>query len=145
MLACRQSTQEERAHALKAHILDRRGASGNLPEPDFSSTPAQHIPMDITVSLEAARRATLETGNSIPGSHGITRDMLKLAWPHIGPAVTLLYNAWLKLGYHPKKLRTAEVVMIPKPNKRDLTDPRSWRPVALLSCLSMGLERLMAR
>ncbi|CEJ95251.1 hypothetical protein VHEMI10742 [[Torrubiella] hemipterigena] len=139
------STPTERAHALKAHILDRRDASDDLPEPDYSGSPTQQIPMDTTVSLEAARRAVLVTGNTTPGSDGITRDMLKLAWPHIGQAVTLLYNACLEFGYHPKQLRTAEVVMIPKPTKRDLTDPRSWRPIALLSCLSKGLERLIAR
>lgn len=35
--------------------------------------------------------------------------------------------------------------MIPKPDKSNLTDPRSWRPIALLSFLSNGLERLVAR
>lgn len=34
--------------------------------------------------------------------------------------------------------------MLPKPNKRALTSPRSWRPIALLSCLSKGLERHVA-
>ncbi|POS83824.1 hypothetical protein EPUL_004823, partial [Erysiphe pulchra] len=40
---------------------------------------------------------------------------------------------------------SAEVIFIPKPNKRDLTSPRSWRPISLLSCLGKGLERLVAR
>ena len=35
--------------------------------------------------------------------------------------------------------------MLPKLGKRDLTATRSWRPIALLSCLSKGLERLIAR
>ncbi|KAK5989435.1 hypothetical protein PT974_10954 [Cladobotryum mycophilum] len=35
--------------------------------------------------------------------------------------------------------------MIPKPGKRDLTKPRAWRPISLLSCLSKGLERLIAK
>ncbi|CVL08167.1 uncharacterized protein FMAN_14180 [Fusarium mangiferae] len=35
--------------------------------------------------------------------------------------------------------------MIAKPGRRDLTSPRAWRPVSLLSCLSKGLERLIAR
>src|SRR5437667_3687962 len=35
--------------------------------------------------------------------------------------------------------------MISKPGKRDLTDISSWRPIALLSCLGKGLERLLAR
>jgi hypothetical protein len=35
--------------------------------------------------------------------------------------------------------------MIAKPGRRDLTEPRAWRPISLLSCLGKGLERLIAR
>lgn len=37
------SMQIERAHALKAHILDRRDASDGLPASDYSGAPAQQI------------------------------------------------------------------------------------------------------
>ncbi|RKK39565.1 hypothetical protein BFJ69_g18522, partial [Fusarium oxysporum] len=51
----------------------------------------------------------------------------------------------LAIGHHPKPFRAAEVVMIAKPGRRDLTNPRAWRPISLLSCLGKGLERLVAR
>ena len=35
--------------------------------------------------------------------------------------------------------------MLQKPGKTDYTTPKSWRPIALLSCLGKGLERLVAR
>ncbi|KJZ68753.1 hypothetical protein HIM_11851 [Hirsutella minnesotensis 3608] len=35
--------------------------------------------------------------------------------------------------------------MIPKPGKKNLSTPRAWRPISLLSCLGKGLERLIAR
>ena len=35
--------------------------------------------------------------------------------------------------------------MILKAGKRDRSSPRSWRPIALLSCLGKGLERLVAK
>lgn len=35
--------------------------------------------------------------------------------------------------------------MIAKSGRRDLTEPRAWRPISLLSCLGKGLERLVAR
>ncbi|KAL9561813.1 hypothetical protein ACKAV7_014075 [Fusarium commune] len=47
-----------------------------------------------------------------------------------------------KRGFHRVE---AEVVMIAKPGRRDLTKPRAWRPISLLSCLGKGLERLIAR
>ena len=35
--------------------------------------------------------------------------------------------------------------MIPKVGRTDRTSPRSWRPIALLSCIGKGLERTVAR
>ncbi|HQT72233.1 MAG TPA: reverse transcriptase domain-containing protein, partial [Thiobacillus sp.] len=43
------------------------------------------------------------------------------------------------------RFKEAEVVMIEKPGKRDLSKTRAWRPISLLSCLGKGLERLIAR
>ncbi|PWI64383.1 hypothetical protein PCL_10521 [Purpureocillium lilacinum] len=51
----------------------------------------------------------------------------------------------LRLGHHPQPFREAEVVMIAKPGRRNLSTPRAWRPISLLSCLGKGLERLIAR
>jgi len=139
------STQQERASALKEHLLDRRDATDDLARPDLAVRPDRNIPINLEVTLEVTRRAVLGAGNTTPGADGITRNMLKAAWEHIGPAVTALYGACLRLGYHPKDLRSAEIVMIPKPNKRNLSLPGSWRPISLLKCLSKGLERLVAR
>ncbi|KAG0156970.1 hypothetical protein PDIDSM_4153 [Penicillium digitatum] len=41
--------------------------------------------------------------------------------------------------------KVAEVAMIPKVGKKDKSSVRSWRPIALLSCLSKGLERIVAK
>ncbi|OAQ58954.1 reverse transcriptase [Pochonia chlamydosporia 170] len=71
--------------------------------------------------------------------------MLQAIWPSISHVTTLLYNACLTLGYHPTAFKTAEVAMIPKLNKRDLSDVSAWRPISLLSCLSKGLERVIGR
>ena len=35
--------------------------------------------------------------------------------------------------------------MLQKPNKSDLSSPRSYRPIALLSVMGKGLERLLAK
>lgn len=35
--------------------------------------------------------------------------------------------------------------MIPKTGKRIKTEVRSWRPIALLSCVVKGFERLIAK
>lgn len=51
----------------------------------------------------------------------------------------------LAQGHHPQCFRSAILAVIPKPNKADRSSPRSYRPIALLSVLSKGLERLLAR
>jgi hypothetical protein len=35
--------------------------------------------------------------------------------------------------------------MLPKVGKKDKSSVRSWRPIVLLSCISKGLERIIAR
>lgn len=59
--------------------------------------------------------------------------------------MVVLYQRCLASGYHPKAFRRADLVLLLKPNKRDLSSVRSWCHIALLSCLGKGLERLIAR
>ncbi|KJK73387.1 hypothetical protein H634G_11411 [Metarhizium anisopliae BRIP 53293] len=71
--------------------------------------------------------------------------MLRTVWDIIGEHVRRLYEGCLVVGHHPQAFCEAEVVMITKAGKRDLSTPRAWRPISLLSCLGKGLERLLAR
>src|SRR5947207_11721832 len=41
--------------------------------------------------------------------------------------------------------KLAEVAMLLKVGKKDKSSVQSWRPIALLSCISKGLERTIAR
>ncbi|OAA57831.1 Endonuclease/exonuclease/phosphatase [Akanthomyces lecanii RCEF 1005] len=140
------STDVEKAMALRKEKLERRDASDDIADgwqPPVH--PAKEIPFARTISTKEVEKAVLHTGNTTPGSDGITTRMLQAAWPHIARPVTKLYNACLRLGHHPSVFKTAEVVMIPKLNKRDLSKVSTWRPISLLSCLSKGLERVIAR
>ncbi|APA15803.1 hypothetical protein SS1G_09342 [Sclerotinia sclerotiorum 1980 UF-70] len=71
--------------------------------------------------------------------------ILKEAWPLIEPFITRLYLNCIQIGHHPRSFRSAILAIIPKPNKADLSSPRSYRPIALLSVPGKGLERLIAR
>jgi hypothetical protein len=64
--------------------------------------------------------------------------LLRACWHIIGGHVHRLFQACLPFS-------VAEVVMLPKPNKRDLTSARAWRAISLLSSLGKGLEWLVAR
>lgn len=140
------STNKDKARALGQAKLARRTANDDIADPwSHPVTPKTSIPFDRQISYEEARFGLLSTGNTSPGADGITVNMLQTLWPTIGHLVTNIYNACLQQGYCPSAWRTAEVVMIPKPNKRDLTDPSAWRPISLLSCLGKGMERIIAK
>ncbi|XP_044715282.1 endonuclease-reverse transcriptase domain-containing protein [Hirsutella rhossiliensis] len=138
-------TQLEKATALRRATLERRTASDDIPDPWIPVNTDKMIPFPNQVSFEEARDATLRTGNTSPGSDNITVRMLRAVWHAIGSLVHQLYQGCLRIGHHPKPFREAEVVMIAKLGRRDLSTPRAWRPISLLSCLGKGLERLIAR
>ncbi|OAA60200.1 reverse transcriptase [Akanthomyces lecanii RCEF 1005] len=140
------SSNKDKARALGQAKLTRRTANDDIADPwSLTVTPETTISFDRKISYEEARFGLLSAGNTSPGADGITVDMLRNLWPTIGHLVTRIYNACLQQGYCPNAWRTAEVVMIPKPNKRNLTDPSAWRPISLLSCLGKGMERLIAK
>lgn len=94
--------------------------------------------------LDEAAACVTRTGDTSPGTDKITVIALQEFWADVGEYIRALFEQCLRLGHHPLCWRQAEVVMIPKGGKRDLTSVRDWRPIALLSCLSKGLERLVA-
>lgn len=138
-------TQRDKAIALRRATLERRTAHDDIPDPWIPVVTQRIIPFAQQVSLEEVYDATLRTGNTSPGVDNITVKMLRAAWYAIGNLVHRLYQGCLTIGHHPKPFREAEVVMIAKPGRRDLSTPRAWRPISLLSCLGKGLERLIAR
>src|SRR5436190_21429384 len=80
-----------------------------------------------------------------PGIDQIPTKILQVAWPQISNYILPLFQRCLACGHHPAPFRTAILAIIPKPNKADHTSPRSYRPIALLSVLGKGLERLLAK
>ena len=140
------SSNIDKARALGRSKLARRDADDDIADPwrSLEEQPS-HIPFDQHISAAEAKQGLLGTGNTSPGADGITVKMLQAIWPAIGPHVTEIYDACLYQGYCPEGFKKAEVVTIPKPNKRNLSDVSAWRPISLLSCLSKGLERIIAK
>lgn len=140
-------TQLDKANALRRATLERHTTEDDIPDPSTPINASRSIPFSKEVSLEEARISTLRRGNTSPGSDNITVKVLRATWHIIGPHVRRLYEGCLSIGHHPKSFREAEVVMIPKPGRRDLSTPRAWRPISPFSCLGkgLGLGRLIAR
>ncbi|OAA37039.1 hypothetical protein NOR_07315 [Metarhizium rileyi] len=138
-------TQIDKANALRRCTLERRTAADDIPDPWIPVSPSRAIPFGQEITLQEVEDATIKTGNTSPGADNITVKLLQAVWDIIGDHVRRLYEGCLAAGHHLKAFREAEVVMIPKLGRRNLLKPRAWRPISLLSCLSKGLKRLIAR
>ena len=84
----------------------------------------------------------LPSGKS-PGLDGVSNDLLKLAaCPAVAESLAKLFNMSLRTGVFPKPWKQAMITPILKSGKPS-SDPQSYRPVALLSCLSKLLEKFV--
>ncbi|KAI0994854.1 hypothetical protein K3495_g13328, partial [Podosphaera aphanis] len=97
------------------------------------------------LSDEEIYRSCCQVTSSAPGPDEITVNTLKKAWPTIGTRVAALFRRCDQLGWHPTPFKKANVIILPKSGDRNFNLPNSYRPIALLSCLGKGLERLIAR
>ncbi|KAI0992128.1 hypothetical protein K3495_g16058, partial [Podosphaera aphanis] len=137
---------EEKAEALREEILGRFDASDDLEEDPLENWEGSgHLPWDTTISMEEVERNTIGVSSTSPGTDNVTVRLLKACWSQLKKVIHALFNRCLALSHIPACWKLAEVAMLPKVGKKDKSSPRSWRPIALLSCVSKGLERVIAR
>ncbi len=118
----------EKATLLRQKILVEAASAIDIPpEASEPGTEALAFPLP---EEEEVRQALLEAGNTAPGDDEITMPLLRLAWPPLAKRLTALCRAALRLGHHPHPFRSADVVFIPKPGKRDRSLPKSYRPIS---------------
>ena len=79
--------------------------------------------------------AIFHAGNTSVGPDGIPPLVIKKAWPVYKEEVTCLFQRCLEEDYHPSVFKNAILCALPKPGKRSHSFPRSYRLIALLSCL----------
>ncbi|KAI0998679.1 hypothetical protein K3495_g9515 [Podosphaera aphanis] len=105
------------------------------------------IPAPLSIDEDEVRHCLLGVSPTSPGHDHLSVAVLRLVWgvDTWRSWIVHLYRLFLVHGHHPNAFRRAEVVVIPKPHKDDLTDPANWRPISLLPVLGKGLKRLLAR
>nr|AAS68534.1 pol protein [Drosophila melanogaster] len=79
-----------------------------------------------------------------PGKDLITNQLIKTLPTKATLYLILIYNSILRIGYYPDAWKHAQVKMILKPGK-SVNDPKSYRPISLLSGLSKMFERLLLK
>jgi hypothetical protein len=89
-------------------------------------------------------RLSTTSNTSAPGPDGIGYQALRL-WNTIDPiGLCHLINLLITQGL-PRDLKNAQVVVIGKPGKKDRSNPKSYRCIALLSSISKLTEKAVAQ
>lgn len=125
-------TAEERADTFHCVFFPPPPELPPIPEAEHTPDPFHHEPVtleEVTGVLSSA------SPTSAPGPSGITWPMVKYILSVQAEGFVSLYDRALLMGYHPTPWRQAQVVMLKKPNKKDPTAPRSYRPITLEECL----------
>jgi hypothetical protein len=90
----------------------------------------------------AVRRAA---PNKAPGNDDIINGILQQTLDILLPHLERLFNACLQQGYYPTHFKeTITVVLRKQGNERDYSQPKSYRPIALLNTLGKMLEAIIA-
>ena len=75
------------------------------------------------------------------GPDVIEVEVLKTACTQITDQITRLFNSCLELGVFPKAWKEGSLRVLLKGEDKDVTDPKSYRPLCLLSVIGKLSEK----
>src|SRR5579871_389498 len=101
------------------------------------------------IKTHETKKAIKESApDKAPGPDQIPNRVLQMAESQLTEPLTNLFNNCLENGYYPQPLRCSTTVALRKPEsggeKRDYTQPKSYRPVALLNTIGKILDKILA-
>lgn len=132
--------------ALRETILTpTEGIGQDASAVDLSQEERNDIPETHMCNEEEAEYAISRMGNSSAGEDEIPPGVIKKAWPVLKKHITSFFGMCLRNGHHPQCFKSAILCALPKPEKKIRSEPKSYRLIALLSCLGKVLERVVAR
>jgi Reverse transcriptase (RNA-dependent DNA polymerase) len=79
-----------------------------------------------------------------PRPDGIPNRVLHLLASDRPALLVRLFDACYRLSIHPTAFKRAITVLLRKPKKEDYSDPKAYRPIALLNTLGKVLEAVIA-
>lgn len=101
-----------------------------------------HIPYNDPITLRELSGTLQQCKNSAPGEDEISYQMLRHLHPSATAMILAIFNQiWLTHCY-PEQWRRAIVLAFPKPGKPP-SEPSSYRPIALTSCLGKLMEKIV--
>lgn len=118
------------------------------PQPKLADTHQPPTPVGLPSALiteEETRQALFKAHpNKAPGPCGLPALVWQQLWPVVRRHVTDLFQASIRTGRLPSQWKKAKILPLKKSSNSDNTDPRSYRPISLLSTLGKALEAVVA-
>lgn len=82
---------------------------------------------------------------SAPGPDGLPVEFYRHFWSILCGPLTRIVNTFLDSGRVPSSFKHGRVILLPKGNNDDRSDPKSWRPITLLNVDGKILTSLLSR
>ncbi|RFU23573.1 hypothetical protein B7463_g12765, partial [Scytalidium lignicola] len=80
-----------------------------------------------------------------PGGDGIPNRVLKAVATELAPVLKSVFNASLRLGYCPEHFKKSVTVILRKPSKPDYSEPKAYRPIALMNTIGKVMDTILAK
>ena len=94
---------------------------------------------------EVNRAIQRAPASKAPGRDKIPNTILKLLRQDIAPLLHHLSNSSLIRGYYPTKLKESVTIALRKPGKDNYSNPKAYRPIALLNTIGKLMESIIAK
>lgn len=108
------------------------------------ATYPEAMPMPAITEEEVRAAVKRLRAHSAPGPDEVPNCILQAMGDRLVRALTALTQACLDWQYHPRKFRTSVTVALKKPQKPDYSQPKAWRPIALLSTIGKVVEAVIS-
>ena len=94
------------------------------------------------ITIADIRMAIKQSKNKAPGPSKLRKIHFENMPPNILKNIAHILNCSQACGYYPKKLKIANIIMIPKPNTQH-SDAKNYRPISLLNFMSKIYSRII--
>lgn len=120
------------------------------PQADLADIEGARYPKPIATNSQITEKEVKEAiwhpgADKAPGISGIPNRFLRAVCTEMLGTFKRIFQACLDHGYHPRKFREANTIVLKKPKKADYSEPKAYRPIALLDTLGKALETVIAR
>lgn len=105
--------------------------------------PRYHDNTPIMTADEVSHALAKSSDKSTPGPDQIPYSTWKKIHGINPELLPSLFTPLIAFGVHPKSLKAANGIVLPKPNKPSYADPSAYRVIVLLETVSKILERIM--